>query len=47
MAVKGHKLFVADQHYGEVYEYDITRNTYVRTIITGLDRVEQMTISDC
>lgn len=47
MAVNGHKLFIADQHYGEVYEYDITRNIYVRTIITGLDRVEQMTISDC
>ena len=47
MAVKGHKLFIADQHYGEVYEYDITRNIYERTIITGLDRVEQMTISDC
>lgn len=47
MAIKGHKLFIADQHYGQVYEYDITRNAYERTIITGLDRVEQMAISDC
>lgn len=49
LAVMGDTLIVADQYYGEVYSYDVKKNEakFTGTLVTGLNRVEQITVSQC